>query len=111
MAGLRAFIRLAILAPIAAAVIIFAIANRAPVTVSFDPVSREAPIFALAMPLYLLVLIAIGLGVVAGGLGAWLAQGRHRKAERAHRREAQALRGEAERLRAALAERPALPAP
>jgi uncharacterized membrane protein YidH (DUF202 family) len=103
MANARAFLRLAVLAPIALLVILFSIANRAPTTVSLDPFSREAPALAYTLPLYLIVLAAIGVGLIAGGIGAWLAQGRHRKAERSWRREAQTARADADRLRTSLA--------
>jgi hypothetical protein len=39
------------------------------------------------------------LGVVIGGVGAWLAQAKHRRAERRYRREVHHLRSDADRLR------------
>lgn len=111
MRWLRSILKLLILAPIAAAIVLFAIGNRAPTKLSFDPLAREAPAFVATLPLYVVVLIAIGLGVIAGGLGAWFGQSRHRKAERALRRETQALRAEVESMKAAVAARPSLPAP
>ncbi|WP_342359506.1 LapA family protein [Terrarubrum flagellatum] len=109
MTWLRSALKLILFAPIAAIVILFAIANRTAVTVSFDPVSRDAPALAYTLPLYLIVLIAIAIGVIAGGVGAWFAQGRHRKAARMLKREAHGLRADAERLKASLAARPSLP--
>ena len=43
---MKSFFKALILVPIALAVVLFAVANRAPVRVSFDPVSRDAPQFA-----------------------------------------------------------------
>ncbi len=77
------------------AAVVFALANRGPVSVSFAPL----PI-AVAMPVYLLVLIALALGVIAGGVGAWRAAGRARAVSRERRRRVAALEGEVERLRA-----------
>jgi hypothetical protein len=111
MGSLRAFAKILLIAPIAAAIIVFSVANRASVTVSFDPLARDGSGLSYAVPLYLLVLAAIGLGVLAGGLAAWLGQGRHRKAERSWRREAQGLRVEADRLKASLSARGSLPEP
>lgn len=111
MARLRLILKWLLIAPVAVIVVLFSIANRAPVTVSFDPIVREAPAVSATLPLYLVVLAAIALGLIAGGVGAWLAQGRHRKAERRLRRETQVLRADAERFRTSLASRPPLPAP
>lgn len=111
MAQFRFILKWILIAPVAIVIVLFSIANRAPVTVSFDPIMREAPALSATIPLYLVVLAAIALGVIAGGLGAWFAQGRHRKAERTLRRETQILRADAERFKASLAARPPLPAP
>ena len=40
------------------------------------------------------------VGVVIGGVAAWLAQGKHRRERRRYRREATTLRSETERLKA-----------
>ena len=39
------------------------------------------------------------LGVVIGGIAAWLAQGKHRRERRRYRREANTLRTETDRLK------------
>jgi hypothetical protein len=71
------------------------------VTLSFDPFSRAAPEagLTLTVPLFALIFAAVMLGVVIGGVGAWLAQAKHRRAERRYRREAHHLRSDADRLR------------
>jgi hypothetical protein len=94
-------------------VILLSVANRAPVTVSLDPFSKGAPELAVTVPLYALVLAAVALGMLIGGVAAWMAGGRQRQAGRASRREASRLRSEADRLRASLAASrdPALPPP
>ncbi len=106
---MKSFFKALILVPIALAVVLFAVANRAPVRVSFDPVSRDAPQFAYDVPLFAVVLAALAVGVLIGGFAAWLAQGKHRKAARRNRREAEALRAETQMLRSAVPDS-ALPA-
>ncbi len=106
---MKAFLKALILVPVALAIVLFSIANRAPVRVSFDPVSRDAPLLAFDLPLFAVVLAAIAAGVLLGGLAAWLTQGKHRRAARRSRREAEALRNETQSLRAAVPDS-ALPA-
>lgn len=107
------FLKALILLPAAIVVVLLAVANRAPVTVSFDP-TRTAADLSVSLPLFLLLFLAVVVGVVIGGIGSWLGQRKHRTARRRHRREAERLRAETQRLRA-LAPRPpgvpALPAP
>lgn len=92
------FLKALILLPVAILVILLAVANRAPVTLSFDPFS-EVPEFSATAPLFAVIFAAVMLGVVIGGTAAWLAQGKNRQARRRFRREASQLRHEAERLR------------
>lgn len=99
-----ALLKAIILLPVALIVILLAIANRAPVVFSFDPFARGAPEFAVSVPLYLLLLGALALGVVLGGVGAWLTAGRQRRSGRASRREVGRLRQETDRLRTNLAD-------
>ncbi|MDP3342071.1 LapA family protein [Frigidibacter sp.] len=106
---MKSFFKALVLVPIALAIVLFAVANRAPVRVSFDPISRDAPLFAFDVPLFAVVLAALAVGVLIGGLAAWLAQGKHRKAARRNRREAEVLRSEAQMLRSAVPDS-ALPA-
>lgn len=96
---MRAFLKGLILLPVAVAVVLLAVANRAPVVFSLDPVSADAPHVSVTVPLFALLFAALALGVVIGGVASWTAQGKHRRAERTHRREARRLRQEAERLR------------
>ena len=91
------FLKALILFPLAILVVLLAVANRGPVTLSFDPFSRE-PLFTATLPLYAVVFLAVMLGILIGGMAAWLAQARHRRQKRRYRREAQHLRDERERL-------------
>ncbi len=104
------FFKALILLPIAVIVVLIAVANRAPVQLSLDPFSQAAPEIAFSLPLFALVFAAVMVGVIIGGCGAWLAQGRYRRERRQFRREMQHLRTETDRLRAQAASGvPALP--
>ena len=89
------FVKALILFPIAILVVLLAVANRGPVTLSLDPFSREAPEIAFTLPLFALVFAAVMLGILIGGMAAWLAQSKHRRAERRYKREARRLRSHA----------------
>ena len=82
---------------------------------SFDPFS-EMLVFAVTVPLYLVVFAAVAIGILVGGVGAWLGQGMTRRRARDRGRQVRRLEGETERLRSRLPEettagRVALPAP
>ncbi|MBN9469032.1 MAG: LapA family protein [Bosea sp.] len=106
---MKAFFKALVLVPVALLIVLFSVANRAPVRVSFDPISRDLPVLAFDVPLFAVILAAIALGVLIGGCASWLTQSKHRKAARVNRREAEKLRGEAQSLRAAVPDS-ALPA-
>lgn len=95
------FIKALILVPIGFLVILLAIANRGDVTISFDPFSTVDPLLSYTLSLWLALFAALVLGVIVGGIAAWLVQAKHRKAERQYKREADSLRREVESARAA----------
>ena len=86
-----------ILVPLAVIIIAFAVANRQAVTVSFDPFSSSAPAYAATLPLFVLIFILLILGVIIGGVAAWLRQG-------SWRRQARRLEGEVHELHTEMAE-------
>ncbi len=96
MAG---FIKALILVPVGFVIILLAIANRSPITVSFDPFSEADPLLAVAAPLWLVLFVALAIGVMIGGIATWLVQGKHRKLERQYKRESDSLRKEVENAR------------
>jgi uncharacterized integral membrane protein len=103
------FLKIIVIVPIALALLAFAFANRQFVTVSFDPFpSGDVPAFSIDLPLFIVLTLTAMLGVVAGGVAVWFAQGRYRRAARRSRAEADHLRAEADAVRARL---PAAPAP
>ena len=106
------FLKSLVLLPVAAIVILLAVANRAPVRLSFDPFSADAPVFSVDLPLYAILFGAVAMGIVVGGIFTWLGQGTTRAKVRPHRREAAQYEREATRLRAYApkTERPGFPA-
>jgi len=104
------FLKALILLPVAILVVLLAVANRAPVTLSLDPFSQDAPEFAMQLPLFAVIFAALMVGVVIGGTASWLAQGKNRKSRRELRRETRQLRYETERLKSRNAPAPTVPA-
>ena len=83
----------------AAALVAFSIANRALVTVSFDPFDPADPAFVTKpMPLYLLVFAILILGAIVGGLSA-SNQGKRRRERRRLEAELGRVRAELDRIK------------
>src|SRR3954468_1154263 len=80
----------------------FAMANRQVVTVLFDPFNSADPAFVMKMPLFVLVFVLTILGVLIGGIAAWLRQGKWRRHARKLDADITALRREIEMLSARL---------
>ena len=89
---LRKIVTALIVIPLAIVIIAFAVANRQSVTVSFDPFSASAPAAVATLPLFALVILLLIVGVVVGGVAAWLGQGGGRRAVRRLERDAHELR-------------------
>jgi uncharacterized integral membrane protein len=85
---MRKLVTAFILIPLGIVIVMFAVANRETITVSFDPFDTVNPAFALRTPLYALIFVLVGLGVLVGGVAAWLKQ--HKWRSRARRAEAEA---------------------
>lgn len=101
---MRNFLKLLVLAPIAVIFLSFDMANRQNVVVSFDPFnSGDAASPQIVVPLFVVLIAAIMLGVLLGGVATWLGQGRFRKAARDANAKVEKLRGENESLRSQLA--------
>ena len=83
-----------VLFPLGVIFVVFAVANRQAVTVSFDPFNSTQPAFAATMPLFVLILALIMLGILVGGIAAWLRQAKWRRTARRLQGEMQALRAD-----------------
>lgn len=110
---MKRFLSLLVAAPVGILVIVLAVANRHPVTLSLDPFKPEAPALAVTLPFFVFIFAALFAGLLLGGFGAWLKQGKWRREARDRRYEAARWRNEADRLkeRGDAAAGPALPAP
>ena len=96
---LRRIIAALILVPLAVVIIAFAVANRQIVTVSLDPFSSEHPAASLTLPLFALIIVLLVIGVLIGGIAAWLRQTKWRRTARRLEREIADLRVELEALK------------
>jgi uncharacterized integral membrane protein len=78
-AMIRKFLRALVMIPAAVMLGFLAMANRQPVTVSFDPFDGSDTDFTMTVPLYVLGFTILIAGVVVGGFAAWLRQRRRRR--------------------------------
>ena len=100
---MRKFLTALIVIPLGLLLVVFAVANRHFVTVSFDPFVSSDPSFSITLPLFLLLILVAALGVVAGGLAVWFGQRHWRRASRRHEADARAARAELAGLQASAA--------
>jgi len=56
-----------------AIVVVLAVANRAPVTLTLDPFAAD-PAYSLTLPLYAVIFAAVAFGVLLGALGRLLSR-------------------------------------
>ena len=91
---MRKFFNAAILIPLGVIFVVFAVANRHRVTVSFDPFNSNDPALSLDPPLFVVIVAVAILGVVAGGSATWFGQRRWRRAARQHEADARSLRAQ-----------------
>jgi uncharacterized integral membrane protein len=88
-----------ILLPVAALIAMAAVANRGSVTVAFDPFGAQPPMFAAALPLFLLLLLTLIAGVIVGGVASWMRQARWRRHARRLAADLKISRAETDALR------------
>jgi len=97
---MRKFFTALVLIPLGLIFIIFAVANRHLVIVSFDPFNSTDPSVAIRMPLFVVIIAAAIAGVAAGGTATWFRQRHWRRAARQHEAEARQARTQLADLRA-----------
>jgi uncharacterized integral membrane protein len=97
---MRKFFTALIVIPLGLLFVVFAVANRHFVTVSFDPFNARDPSVGIAMPLFVVIILVAILGVLAGGIATWIRQGFWRRAARQYETEARQARAELADLRA-----------
>ncbi len=91
---MRKFLTGLVLIPLGLIFIVFAVANRHLVTVSFDPFNSANPALAGTLPLFVVIIVVAILGVVAGGTATWFRQRHWRRAARRHEADALAARAQ-----------------
>lgn len=100
----RKIVTAVIIVPLAIVIVAFALANRQTVTVSFDPFSSASPAYAASLPLFVLIFALVILGVLIGGIAAWLRQASWRRSARRLDADVRALHQEIEAMRRRAAE-------
>jgi uncharacterized integral membrane protein len=90
--------------PLALVLVVFAVSNRATVSVTFWPT-----LFEIDLPLYLVVLAALLVGFLLGQLTAWINGGKKRREAREKGRRVRELESELEALRGKKPEPPLRP--
>jgi uncharacterized integral membrane protein len=100
---MRKFFTTLVVIPIFILLVVFAVANRHLVTVSFDPFNSADPSVAVSLPLFAVIIVVAILGVAAGGMATWFRQRHWRRAARQHEADARRARAETADLRAAAA--------
>lgn len=88
-----------IVIPLVIVIVAFAVANRQAVTVSFDPLSSAAPAYAATLPLFLVIFAVLIVGVIIGGIAAWIGQSKWRRSARLLDEELRTLRAEVDDIR------------
>lgn len=105
----RKIVTAVIVVPLAVIIIVFAVANRQSVTVSFDPFSAASPAYAATLPLFVLIFLLVILGVLVGGVAAWMRQSKWRRMARKLDADVRALHQEIDMLRQRLAVQQSVP--
>jgi uncharacterized integral membrane protein len=95
----RKIVTAIVVVPLVAIIVAFAVANRQAVTVSFDPFSAASPAYAATLPLFAIIFVVLILGVLVGGIAAWIRQGKWRRSARRLDGEVRALHDEMDTIR------------
>jgi uncharacterized integral membrane protein len=98
---MRKFFASVMLIPLGLVFVVFAVANRHLVTVSFDPFTSTDPSIAVTLPLFVVLILVAIAGVVAGGAASWFGQRHWRRAARRHEADARQARAQLADLRGA----------
>src|SRR5471032_2169648 len=91
---MRKFFTGLVLIPLGLVFIVFAVANRHLVTVSFDPFNSSDPSVSVRLPLFVVIIAVAMLGVVAGGSATWFRQRHWRRAARQNEADARQARAQ-----------------
>jgi uncharacterized integral membrane protein len=100
---MRKFFTALIVIPLGLLFVVFAVANRHFVTVSFDPFNTRDPSVGVTMPLFAVIIVVAILGVAAGGIATWFRQRHWRRAARQCEADAKLAQAQLADLRASMA--------
>ncbi len=103
---MRKFLAALVLIPLGLVFMVFAVANRHLVTVSFDPFNPSNPSVGLRLPLFVVIIAVAIAGVMAGGTATWFRQRHWRRAARQHEADARQARAQLAELRGSAAMAP-----
>ena len=96
---MKRFLKFLVLVPLALAAVALLVANRHAVIIYLDPFAGPAPEGTqITVQLFIVIGVAIMIGVILGGVVTYLKQGKHRRAARRARAEVVSLRAEVARL-------------
>ena len=96
---MRKFLNIVVWLPLGLIFVVFAVANRHFVTVSFDPFNSHDASLGITLPLFAVIILVAILGVAVGGAATWVRQRHWRRAARRHEAEARRARAELSDLR------------
>ncbi len=96
---LRKIVNVIVILPLAIVLVIFAVANRHLVILSFDPFDSSDPALGVTLPLFFLIIAFTNIGVIVGAIATWFGQRRWRRAARIHEDEARKARAQLADLR------------
>lgn len=88
MSRVRKIVSLVIFLPLAIMLIVLCVANREPVRLALNPFQPSDTVLSVTGPLFLLLFLALLVGMVIGSFGTWLAQAKYRKQARQEARAA-----------------------
>lgn len=100
---MQKFLTALVLIPLGLILVVFSVANRHLVTVSYDPLDLKEPFGSIELPLFAVIIASAILGVIAGGVATWLGQRRWRRAARRTKAEAIEAGAQLANLRASIA--------
>jgi uncharacterized integral membrane protein len=100
---MRKFFSAVVVIPLGVIFVVFAVANRHLVTVSFDPFNSTDPSVSVRLPLFIVIIAMAMIGVVAGSSMTWFGQRRWRRAARQHEADARHARAQLADLQATMA--------
>ncbi len=96
---MKRLLKLLFLVPLSLVAVAVAVANRHPVIIYLDPLAGPAPEGTqFAVSLFIVIFVAIMVGVIFGGVATYFEQGKYRRAARRARAEVVTLRAKVARL-------------